>query len=155
MKNFIDHLAYFYHRPCFFDKKGLVVVTTAGTGHKKVSNYLSETLYNWGFNKVYKIAMPVHQQNLKEKDIEKINKTSMKWYNDLKSGKLHNPSFKAILYYNLWKRMSTSSNPIELDNRYWTFTRLKDYYFAPNVPLNPLKKVFGILISGLFGKIFK
>ena len=62
MKNFIDHTSYFYQRPYFFDKTALVVVTTAGAGLKKVTNYLSETLRNYGFNKTYKIDLKIHNQ---------------------------------------------------------------------------------------------
>ena len=155
MKNFIDHSAYFYHRPYFFNKKALILVTTAGSGHKRVANYLSETLRNWSFNKTYKIHMPVHARILKEKDKDKINKISSEWFKDIQSDKIHNPSFKAVFYYNLWKKMSTSSNPLPKDYEYWTINKYDKYYFAPNVPLNPLKKVFGMLISGFFGKIFK
>ena len=39
LKNFMDHTAYLYHRPCFFTKKALIVVSTAGAGHKKVAKY--------------------------------------------------------------------------------------------------------------------
>ena len=38
LKNLFDHTAYFFHRPEFFDKKALIVVSTAGAGQKKWQN---------------------------------------------------------------------------------------------------------------------
>ena len=35
LKNFLDHTAYLFHRPVCFTKKAMVIVTTAGAGHKK------------------------------------------------------------------------------------------------------------------------
>ena len=43
LKNFFDHTAYLYHRPEFFTKKALVIVSTAGAGQKDVAKYIDET----------------------------------------------------------------------------------------------------------------
>ena len=155
MKNFIDHTSYFYHRPYFFDKTALVVVTTAGAGLKKVTNYLSETLRNYGFNKTYKIDLKIHNQELNENDINKVYKISSKWIKDLQSHKLHNPSFKAIFYYNLWKNMAINNMSTKSDKDYWNLTNLKNYYFAQNIPLNLFKKFFGMILSKVLGIVFK
>ncbi len=155
MKNFIDHTSYFYHRPYFFDKTALVVVTTAGDGLKKVTNYLSETLRNYGFNKTYKLNLKIHNQKLNEKDLNKVHKISNNWFNDLQVHKLNNPSFKAIFYYNLWKNMAIHDMSTKLDKDYWNLTNLKNYYFAPNIPLNPFKKFFGMILSKILGMVFK
>ena len=57
LKNFFDHMAYFYHRPYFFTKKALAVSSTGGVGVKDVLSYIEEDLENMGFNKVYKIGL--------------------------------------------------------------------------------------------------
>ena len=44
IKNFFDHTAYLYHRPEFFDKKALIVVSTAGAGQKDVAKYIDENV---------------------------------------------------------------------------------------------------------------
>lgn len=40
LKNFIDHMSYNFHRPRFYNKKALIITTTAGAGHKDTAKYL-------------------------------------------------------------------------------------------------------------------
>lgn len=151
LKNFIDHTAYLYHRRAFFDKKALVVVSTAGAGQKKVAKYLNETLRHWGFNKVYNIAMACGgKEHLETKEIDKISK---KFYNDLKSGKLHSPKFIDVLYYNVWRAMALMDEPIPADARYWQETGLINHDFSPKVKLNFIKKIFAKFMFFIFKRV--
>lgn len=153
LKNFIDHTAYLYHRPEFFTKKALVVVSTAGAGQKKVAKYIDETLRHWGFNKVYKITYACGgKESLETKDIDK---TAKKFSQDVKSCKLHSPKFKDVLFFSLWKSLAVSNNPIKSDKKYWFDSGLINYDFAPEVKLNPIKKVFSKLMYFIFKKIMK
>lgn len=140
LKNFLDHTAYLYHRPEFFTKKGLVIVSTAGAGHKKVGKYIEETIRHWGVNKVYKITMACG--GIDSLETSEIDKTAKKFCNDLKSKKLHSPKFSDIIYYDVWKAMAFSKNPIKADKDYWFDNDLINYDFAPEVKLNIIKKVF-------------
>lgn len=151
LKNFFDHTAYLYHRPEFFDKKALVVVTTAGAGHKKVATYIDETLRHWGINKVYKLNYACGGKDHLETN--KIDKTAQKFFNDIKSKKLHSPKFIDLLYYNLWRVMVLGEEPIETDKEYWENTGLINYYFAPNVKLGFIKKIFAKLMFFIFRKV--
>ena len=153
LKNFLDHTAYLYHRPKFFTKKALVVVTTAGAGHKKVANYIDETLRHWGVNKVYKIAIACGGKDMLETD--KIDKISRKFSDDLKSAKLHSPKFKDILFFNVWKSMAVSSNPLKADAEYWKKTDLINHDFAPEIRLNPLKKIFSKIMFFIMKRVIK
>jgi multimeric flavodoxin WrbA len=140
LKNFLDHTAYLYHRPEFFTKKALVVVTTAGAGHKDVSNYIDETLRHWGVNKVYKIAIACGGKDTLE--TSQIDKTAKKFGDDVKSGKLHSPKFKDIIFFNVWKAMAVSEDPMKADEKYWKSTGLVNHDFSPEVKLNVIKKLF-------------
>ena len=152
LKNFIDHTAYIYHRPAFFDKKALIVVSTAGAGHKKVAGYIDETLRHWGFNKVYKIAVKCGGKDHLE--TKEIDKTAQKFRNDVESKKLHNPKFIDIIFYNAWRVMAQSDEPIQPDKEYWKNTGLINYDFAPAVKLNIIKKIFSKAMFFLFKRIF-
>lgn len=153
LKNFIDHVAYLYHRPEFFTKKALIVVTTAGAGHKDVAKYIDETLRHWGVNKVYKVYITCGGKETLESD--EIDKTSRKFQNDLESGKLHSPKFTDIIFYNAWKAMALADEPIEADARYW---REKDFInndFAPEVKLNIIKKLFSKIMFVMMKRFIK
>ncbi|WP_298500045.1 flavodoxin family protein [uncultured Methanobrevibacter sp.] len=151
LKNFIDHTAYIYHRPEFFDKKALVVVSTAGAGQKKVAKYLNETLRHWGFNKVYNIAIACGGKDHLE--TEGIDKISKKFGSDVESGKLHSPKFGDVLFYNVWRAMAVTDDPIPADARFWQETGLVNHDFSPAVKLNPLKKIFAKLMYFVFKKV--
>ena len=153
LKNFLDHTAYFYHRPKFFDKKALVIVSTAGAGQKKVANYIDETLRHWGVNKVYKISIACGGKDHLE--TKEIDKTSQKFLKDMKSKKLHSPKFMDIIFYNVWRAMSISKDPIKADAEYWQKTDLLNNDFAPCVKLNPVKKVFAKIMFFIMKKVIK
>lgn len=153
LKNFIDHTAYFYHRPEFFTKKALVVVTTAGAGQKKVANYIDETLRHWGVNKVYKISMACGGKDALE--TKEIDKVSRKFADDVKSGKLHSPKYGDIIFFNVWKAMAVSSQPLEADREFWTRTDLINHDFAPQVKLGPVKSLFSKLMFFIMKKVLK
>ena len=153
LKNFIDHTAYIYHRPEYFTKKALVVVSTAGAGQKKVANYMDETLRHWGFNKVYKVTYACGgKETLETKDIDK---TAQKFSDDVKSGKLHSPKFGDVLFFNVWKAMAITKNPIPADKKFWLDTELIDYDFGKEVKLNPVKKVFSKLMFFILKNVIK
>ena len=147
LKNFFDHTAYLYHRPEFFTKIGLVVVTTAGAGDKKVSNYIDETLRHWGVNKAYKISFKCGGKDSFDKD--KVKKVCKKFQSD----KLSQPGFKDILYYNVWRAMAKTEG-LKADTEYWNSTGLIKYEYSPSIKLNIIKKIFGKIIYSIFLKIF-
>lgn len=153
LKNFIDHTAYLYHRSEFFDKKALVVVTTAGAGHKKVANYLDETIRHWGVNKVYQIKMACGGKDSLE--TSKIDKTAKEFRKDVESKKLHSPKLMDIIYYNVWRAMASGESPIPADEKYWKETGLINYEFAPVVKLNPLKRIFGKMLYFILKRVLK
>ncbi|MDP8210332.1 MAG: NAD(P)H-dependent oxidoreductase, partial [Candidatus Stygibacter australis] len=57
MKNFIDRLAAFCHRPAFFQQKALVLSTVGGVGVEKVLSYLKEVAEAIGMQDVTKLGL--------------------------------------------------------------------------------------------------
>ncbi|WP_295602186.1 flavodoxin family protein [uncultured Methanobrevibacter sp.] len=153
LKNFLDHTAYLYHRPEFFTKKALVVVSTAGAGHKKVSKYIDETLRHWGVNNVCKIAMACGGKETLETD--EIDKVSRKFKRDVESGDLHGPKFNDIVFYNVWRAMAVSENPIEVDRKFWIENDLINHDFSPMVGMNVFKRLFSKLMFFILRRVMK
>lgn len=151
LKNFIDHTAYLYHRPEFFTKKALTVVSTAGAGDKDVAKYIDETLRHWGVNKTYKIT---YRWGDKESiDAGAIDKVAKRFNDDVKSGKLHNPKFGDIIFYNVWRSLAACDSPLEVDKNYWFDTGLVYQDFAPEVRLNIVKKIFSKLMFFILKRV--
>ncbi|WP_407380242.1 flavodoxin family protein [Methanobrevibacter sp.] len=151
LKNFIDHTAYLYHRQEFFTKKALVVVSTAGAGHKKVANYLDETLRHWGVNKVYKIAIQCGGKDSLE--TSKIDKTSRKFRKDVESGKMHSPKLGDIIFFDVWKAMAITDDPIKADKEFWFETGLVNNDFSPDVKLGFFKRIFSRIMFNIMKRV--
>ena len=153
LKNFLDHTAYLYHRPEFFTKKALVIVSTAGAGHKDVSKYLDETLRHWGVNKVYKIAIACGGKD--ELETDKIDKTAIKFNSDVKSQKLHSPKLMDIVFFNVWKAMNYIDEPMKADREYWIKNDLINHDFSPEVKLGIFKTLFSKISFNFLKRVIK
>lgn len=151
LKNFFDHTAYLYHRPEFFTKKAVVVVTTAGAGHKNVSKYMDETLRHWGVNKVYKLNFACGGKD--SLDTKTIDKVALKFKEDVESGKLHSPKLMDIIFYEVWRAMALKEDSMELDRKYWLETGLINHDFAPEVNFGIIKKAFAKIMFFIMKKV--
>ena len=131
MKNLLDHLAYGFHRPALFNKKGMVVVTSTGTGEKNVAKYLKTVLGQWGINRATVIA-----ENEKEKKLlspakrtAKLGRATERFYQQLTSHKPLPPSLKSIAVHNAFRAMSLSEfSESASDTRYWSRDELNRAY---------------------------
>ena len=146
LKNFIDHMSYNLHRPKFFNKKALIITTTAETKSKEVSDYIEKVLTYWGINTIYKLPIVYRNDNLKFYE-KQINKLSKKFINNLKSEKFKSPSFKVIAKYNYLKAKSillyTKGN---INYEYWQNNELYKYPYNPSINIGAIKSIFGNLV---------
>ncbi len=153
LKNFFDHMAYFYHRPYFFTKKALAVSSTGGAGVKGVLSYMEEDLENMGFNKVYKIGLTNARRD-DEKLEKEIKKVSKKFYDDVANGKTYSPSFKRLTMFNVWRAMNSKSTALKADYEYWEITGLKYHEFSPTIKLPLIKKAYAKLLHSILSRVF-
>jgi len=128
MKNVIDHLAYLFHRPSLFGKKGIVVVTTAGSGENSVVKYLKKILGFWGINGALIVTKKTRNHNAKPdetlqlsaKEIAKLDKVVNRFYDLIKLKRPIFPSLKSIAIFNTVRAVSLSSHTeSESDVAYW------------------------------------
>lgn len=153
LKNFFDHMAYFYHRPYFFTKKALAVSSTGGAGVKGVLSYMEEDLENMGFNKVCKIGLTNARRD-DEKLEKEIKKVSKKFYDDVANGKTYSPSFKRLTMFNVWRAMNSKSTALKADYEYWESTGLKYHEFSPTIKLPLIKKAYAKLLHSILSRVF-
>jgi multimeric flavodoxin WrbA len=151
LKNFLDHTAYLFHRPVCFTKKAMVIVTTAGAGHKKCAKYIDETLRHWGVNKVYKYAVACGGKDFLDK--KAIDKIAVKFSKDVESKKMHSPKLNDVIFFDVWKAMAFKDNPIEADKEFWFETGLINYDFSPDVKLGIFKVLFSKIMFRFMKKV--
>lgn len=152
-------MSYKFHRPSYFDKKALVLSTTVGAGTGKVTRYIRDTLKHWGMNRVYRFgvstAIPKGYQPPKKVQ-DKLNKTVRAFYRDVHSGKLHAPTLKRVMFYNVWRGIAKQNeNSGDADSRYWKQTGLMDTVYAPGIRVPVHKKLFGKLLYFIIAKLVK
>ncbi|MGL4848057.1 MAG: flavodoxin family protein [Clostridium sp.] len=140
LKGFLDHIAYKFHRPTFFKKKALIIVTTAGAGQKKVAKDISEVLGHIGINSIRKLAIAYRGIELNNKNKSIIDKVSKKFAIELKSGKIKKPNLKAVFMYNAWKGMAMNSDKESADYKHWKWKSIKNIPYDENVKVGFIAK---------------
>lgn len=147
MKLFLDRLAFFGHRPCFFGKTFTSIVAQGFYGGKDIVKYLNFIGNALGFN-VVKGSCITTLEPMTEKGqikIDKIiDKQSKRFYSTLIKKEYPTPTlFKLTIF-----RMSRTSAKLMLNENFRDYTYYKekgwfesDYYYP--VKLNPLKKLNG------------
>lgn len=155
LKNFIDHMSYNFHRPKYFNKKALIITTTAGVNAKEISNYIKEVLTFWGINTTYKL--PIVYRNAKLEIYDKqIDKVLNEFIDTLKNNTFKSPTFKTIASYNVFRSMSTNlytkGNP---DYDYWKNSELYKYPYHPDIKIGMIKSIFGNTLYKVASKKMK
>ncbi len=109
LKNMIDHLSYYFHRPRFFGRKALVLSTTAGAGAKACTGYIRNVLGHWGFGRVYNYALACFAAlgyTPSAKVEKRLNHLAGCFVRDIKSGRIPRARLKRVMYYNAWRAMA-------------------------------------------------
>lgn len=157
MKNLLDHLSYFFHRPRFYDKKALVMSTTAGAGARGVTKYIRDVLKHWGFGRVYTYALACrtdHGYKPTPKVAQKLSRIAKTFYDDVAGGRLVSPSPKRVMYYNIWRGMA-NIGLVAADHAYWKEHGMLDTMYHPPVRLGPFKRLFGKMFFAMSKKMVK
>ncbi|CUP12942.1 multimeric flavodoxin WrbA [Clostridium baratii] len=141
MKNFIDHMSYNFHRPKLYNKKALVITTTAGAGHKESSKYLKKVLEFWGISKVYKIPVAYRAEYLTEKNKKYIENVANKFKEEILKSNKPKAKTKQVVMYNFWR--STTKNNSDLAD--YKFYKDKNYVYFKDAKISVLNRVIGNL----------
>lgn len=151
MKNFIDRLAFIYHRPRFFNKAFTAIVAQGFIGGRSILKYLYATGKNLGFHVSEGCcitALDPMTELQKKKLTQKIKKASARFYKEL-SRSAPVPSFFRLLIFRMAR---TNIRYLNQDSRDYQYYKEKgwlesSYYYA--VKLGAFKKLAGSLFDSL------
>ncbi len=155
MKNLIDHLSYYFHRPRLFTKKALIITTTAGAAEKRIAKYLKSVLGHWGAGYIKSLSCKIQTNtfSLSEKQQKRLEAAANAFYNAVSQNKTTPPTFESVAVHNAFRAMSLSpKGPSECDKAYW-----RDCGFAARAyprPAGPVKSAFGALVYGVMSRAF-
>jgi multimeric flavodoxin WrbA len=150
MKNVLDHMAYGYHRPWLFGRKGMVVATSAGVGENSVAKFVKTVLGQWGIN-----GALIVKQNAKAQLMQASAKTSAsldrkaeKFYRLIASKKQVAPGLMNITVHNAFRAMSLSNySASERDTQFWRRAGFSDRAYP--VKAGPFMYAMGTIIHGV------
>lgn len=159
MKNFFDRLAFIFHRPRFFGKPFMAIVTQGIFGGGSILKYLGNMGENFGFRVVKGCCLNTLEPmtELQQKKItQKVQKASVRFYKGLMRSTPPSPSFFRLMMF----RMSRTSIKEILDEEYCDYRHFKEkgwfksrYYY--DAPLSPIKKLAGYFFDLLGGWMAK
>jgi Multimeric flavodoxin WrbA len=158
-KNLLDRMAFNLHRPCYFDKVFIPIVTEGIFGGKAIIKYLATIGGNWGFQVIKGCCITSLEPTTlrqQKKNSKKIKLASKNFYKELMRKKKPKPSLFNLLVF----RMARTSRKLILDEEYYDYTYFKekgwfesDYYY--DTSLGIIKRTAGKFFDFLGEQIVK
>ncbi|MEP2934864.1 MAG: NAD(P)H-dependent oxidoreductase [Gilvibacter sp.] len=147
MKKFVERISYISHRPIFFGKYAMALVTCAGFGADLTSKYLVENFTQSGFSFVPSLELKVATKSKTETEYNQIKalKAYEKLINAIKSHKKFDPSFGQLVYFNIFKSIA-EMNKLKGWADYSFYKDKEDYYYDVKIPF--LKNKLAKWIAG-------
>ncbi len=160
MKNFLDRMAFVFHRPRFFGKVVMAIVFQGIYGGTAIVKYLETTVgENWGFNVAKGCCLTAFEPRtaLEQKKItQEISKASARFYKEFMRSTPPIPSFFRLMMF----RMGRTSIRLCQDEKFRDYRYFKEkgwfeshYYY--DTPLGPIKKLAGCFFDFLGERIAK
>jgi multimeric flavodoxin WrbA len=158
MKNFLDRIAFIFHRPRFFGKTFTTVVTQGITGGGKITKYLESSGANMGFHVtrgccVNTLEPMTELQNNKMK--LEMEKCAERFYKGLMLGSPQVPSFSRLMMFRMSRSGIKSAKVKLFDYDYYMDKGWfeSDYYY--DTKLGPFKKLLGRFFDYIGRQLFK
>ncbi len=140
LKNLFDRFSYVCHRPCFFGKHALLVVTSCGSRIPDTLKYMGTIIGSWGFSIDGKVGLMRHPAIENTAKVEKsMRKAGKDFYCAIRSGKSVPPSLGMLLQYRVMRMNALGSREhFPADHAY--YKDKKDYYL--DVRIGWVKNLF-------------
>lgn len=155
VKNMYDRLAYLLHRPLFFGKKFMPIITQGFLGGGAVRRYLKNVNRNMGFDFingcVLNTLIPTTDK-IQEQNARKLRGAAGRFYRAL-TVKRRTPSLYSMLMFRAARTNVKNLAGEYYDYRYYDRKGwLQSEYYTP-LALNPLQKAAGRAFDWLCGKL--
>lgn len=152
MKNFKDRSAYNAHRPSFWSKKAMAVVTSEGTGIQGTLGFI-RTFDIWGIEFVSDVGVIVHPTLAPTAYYnaaleKKVKKAAAALYGSIAAGGTKKPSLMKTIQFNVLKYMSAAAKDgFPADYAY--YADRKEYYYETRIgaPKKLLARLFTVFVS--------
>lgn len=162
MKDFFDRLCYVFHRPCFFYKTSIAIVTQGVYGGNEIIKYINTVSEFWGFRvcKGVTLTTPWGVVNPKSewpepenKKIEiAVKKAAERFYKALFIKKAPEPSLKRLIIFRFARSAHKYSTEPTRDYEYFKDKGWFDSRFFYKTKLSWYKRVLGWMVDKFMTK---
>lgn len=135
LKNLLDRFGYVFHRPCFFHKSFMSIVTQGIYGEEGVLKYLNEVAHLWGFRVCSGLGLTVLWENPSPSDLKKIDdeaeKAAKRFYGSLTRSSDPIPSLKEVTRFRSVRTFHSIAALFPRDHQYYKEKGWfdSDYYY--------------------------
>lgn len=137
MKNFFDRFAYLAHRPQFFDKFAMSMVTCSGYGAEEALKYMDKMVSIFGFNLAPSLELHFRAGKMPEenqrKNTEKIKAAVNIFISRIEKGEKDKPSLSMMIPFNIFKYVSKLDKDVMIAD-FTYYKDIGDYYYEAKIP---------------------
>lgn len=123
LKNLLDRMAYIFHRPRFFNKTSIAIVTQGVIGGKKVVEYLDELAEFWGYKVCPGLTLTVPWEKTLPAEEQKmeaaIKKSASNYYMLLNDPKPPIPTLKQVIIFRAVQAVHAVESGLAADHDYY------------------------------------
>ena len=137
MKNFIERFGYLAHRPQFFDKFAMSMVTCSGYGAEDALEYMNKMLSVFGFSLAPSLELKFHPGMVSEESKNRNKKKTIEAVKTLlekiETGERDKPTLNLMIPFNIFKYVSKLDKDVmPADFEY--YKDKGDYYYDTKIP---------------------
>jgi multimeric flavodoxin WrbA len=146
LKNMLDRFAYIFHRPRFFHKTCIAIVTQGVYGSKATIKYLDEVSWFWGFKVCPGLGLTVSDNPLPKEQHNnglQIIKSAQSFYDMLTNPHDRVPTIKEILMFRMLRSIHSRSAGLIRDHEYFRDQGWFDSDYFYETKLGFIKRLIG------------
>ena len=137
MKNLFDRFGFYAHRPAFFEKYAMSMVTCSGYGGEHASQFMDKSLSIYGFNLAPSLELhckPGRDAELqKRENTQKIVLGVNAFLAKIQEGGKDKPSLAKLIPFGIFKAIAEAAkDTMPADYRY--YKNKSDYYYDTDLP---------------------
>ncbi len=147
MKNFIDRIGFFAHRPSFFDKQVMAMATCNSFGDKEAYGYLEGVVNVFGMNvtTTLGLAFATHSEAETNANHEKTVKAFDKFFTSIDNNEKVTPTMNQLVMFNSFKMVSAMfQNEFPADYSYY---KDKEGYYYEGAKISGIKRMIAKRIA--------
>jgi len=137
LKNFFERLGFYAHRPIFFDKYAMSLVTCSGYGAEEALKYMDKMLSVFGFNLVSPLELQIRPGKMPEKKKARNHESTLEAFNRLitkiEKDDRAKPTINMMVPFSIFKYVSViDKETMKADYEY--YKDKTDYYYETQIP---------------------